>query len=115
MGRKQTQRSCMIWFRSQSWSLQSHDVGNLVFGCCSFNQQPKIVAVGLSLYFLHGAWKCQVPIYNSAYPPSKHGPDALCSTVGEDERPDMYVPTESFTADQSFLFHLSERGFAFNN
>lgn len=64
--------------------------------------------IGFSLYFHHGAWKCQVPILNSAYLPSKHSTDALFSAVGEDERPDMCVPTESFIADQSFLFHLSE-------
>lgn len=64
--------------------------------------------IGPSIYFHHGAWKCQVPIYNSAHPPSKHSPDALFSAVGEDEGPAMYVPTGSFIADQSFLFHLSE-------
>lgn len=49
-----------------------------------------------------------VPVMISVFlPQSSDGPDALFSAAGDD-RSYMYVPTESFIADQSFLFHLSE-------
>lgn len=54
----------------------------------------------------------EVPGYNLWFQCTLHqssqGLNTLFLLAGEDKRFDMYVPIESFVADQSSLFYLSE-------